>query len=329
MARIALVHDVAGVAAVQAELLRSSGHDVDQIALPTVGSSWRWPAKGASLPIRLAAYVPTANRIRNGNYDVVHIHWLSHGIVGVLAGRAFFAQAHGSDLHLNMSNPVYRWVTRRVLGRAKKVFYVTPNLRTFLGDYSDKLMYLPNPVDMRGVGAAYPAPTEVANVVVFTRLDPVKGVDRIFPAVERLSSFARVTALEWGPLARDYVRRYARWVSFVKPIPHTGIGAFLSQFDVAIGQMRQGILSLMEIEAMGAGRPLITNVDRSLYPDDPPPVVSASGPDEIVEAVEKLRQAPEELARLSGAGRDWAMRNHSYAHHLRLLESAYFGEGAS
>jgi Glycosyl transferases group 1 len=138
----------------------------------------------------------------------------------------------------------------------------------------------------------------------------------------------RITALDWGRLARDYVRRYGSWVNFVKPIPHSGVGAFLSQFDVVVGQMRQGILSLMEIEALGAGRPLITAVDWSLYPDDPPPVLSASAPEAIVEAVERLRDHPEELSRLSAGGRDWAMRNHSYAHHLRLLEKAYFDEGA-
>ena len=44
MARIALVHDIAGVAAAQAEILRKAGHDVDQIPLPAYGASWRWPA---------------------------------------------------------------------------------------------------------------------------------------------------------------------------------------------------------------------------------------------------------------------------------------------
>src|SRR5712692_7528132 len=147
MARIALVHDVAGVAAVQADLLRSAGHDVDQIALPAIGATWMWPAKAVALPVRLAAYLPTIARLRSAKYDIVHIHWLSHGIVGVLAGRSFFAQAHGSDLHLNVDNSVYRWVTRSVLKHARKIFYVTPNLRSYLKDVEDKAIYLPNPVD--------------------------------------------------------------------------------------------------------------------------------------------------------------------------------------
>lgn len=325
MARIALVHDVAGVAAVQAELLRSAGHEVDQVALPVVGASWGWPAKGFALPLRLVAYLPTARRLRRGRYDVIHVHWLTHGIVAVMARRPFFVQAHGSDLHLNLNNWTYRRVTESVLKHAKTIFYVTPNLRQYLEAYSDKLVLLPNPVEMRGIAQAGPAPTSVTKVMIFTRLDPVKGVDRIFPAVERLAGSVELTALDWGPLARDYVRRYRDSVRFVKPMPHSEIGAFLRQFDVVIGQMRQGILSLMEIEALGAGRPLITAVDWTLYPDDPPPVISASGPDAIVEAVESLRVDTAELERLSQEGREWAMRNHSYAHHLHLLEAAYFG----
>lgn len=323
MARIALVHDVAGIAAVQARLLRSAGHEVDEIALPAIGAGWRWPMKAAALPIRLLAYLPTIRHVRNGGYDVVHIHWLTNGIVGLLAGRPFFVQAHGSDLHLNLRNPVYRVLTRRVLRGASKIFYVTPNLRPYLAAYEDRLVYLPNPVDMRGVGPEHEPPGAVEKIVVFTRLDPVKGVERIFPVVERLSRTVEVTALEWGPLARAYVRRYARWVRFVKRVPHDEIGAFLSQFDVVIGQMRQGILSLMEIEALGTGRPLITAVDWSLYQDDPPPVVGVSGEAEIADAVEGLRAHPERLAEMARQGRDWAFRNHSYAHHLELLQSAY------
>jgi glycosyltransferase involved in cell wall biosynthesis len=325
VARIALVHDIAGIAAIQADLLRGAGHEVDQFALPVVGASWRWPGKAFALPIRLASYLPAAGRLRRGRYDVIHIHWLTHGIVGVMAGRPFYAQAHGSDLHMNLKNPVYRRITNTVLDRAKKVFYVTPNLPAFLERYSEKLLYLPNPVEIQGIERPVPPPTELSKVVIFTRLDPVKGVDSIFPAVERLSKMVEVTALDWGPLAREYRRKYGAWVRFAKPIPHDDVGTFLRQFDVVIGQMRQGILSLMEIEALSAGRPLITAVDWSLYPVDPPPVIAASGGDAIVAAVEKLHGNPSELARLSREGRDWAVRNHGYAHHLQLLESAYFG----
>jgi glycosyltransferase involved in cell wall biosynthesis len=325
MARIALVHDVAGVAAVQADLLRSAGHEVDQIALPSYGATWKWPAKALALPVRLAAYLPVVKRLRRTRYDVVHIHWLSHGIVGVLAGRAFFAQAHGSDLHVNAGKPVYGRVIRSVLKHADKIFYVTPNLRSYLKDVEHKSFYLPNPVDTGDIERRVAPPTSVSKALIFTRLDPIKGVDLIFPAVEKLSQVVKVTAFDWGPLAKDYERDYGRWVQFVKPIPHADIPEFLAGFDVVVGQMRQGSLGLMEIEALAAGRPLITGIDWSQYPDDPPPVIAASGPEGVAAAVERLRSAPGQLAELSLNGRRWAIRNHGFSHHLELLESAYFG----
>jgi hypothetical protein len=41
--------------------------------------------------------------------------------------------------------------------------------------------------------------------------------------------------------------------------------------------------------------------------------------------VEGLRNNPNELAKLSRSGREWVIRNHSFTHHLKLLEAAYFG----
>ncbi|HET7421019.1 MAG TPA: glycosyltransferase family 4 protein, partial [Candidatus Dormibacteraeota bacterium] len=261
-------------------------------------------------------------------YDVVHIHWLPNGVVGLLLGRPFFAQAHGSDLHVNLANPAYRALTRRVLRKATNVFYVTPNLRAYMNGYEAKLRYLPNPVDVDAIAPSANPPERLSKVLIFTRLDPVKGVDRIFPAAERLSRSVELTAPDWGPLASQYRQLYGHHVRFAAPVPHAEIGKFVQQFDVVIGQMKQGILSLSEIEAMAAGRPVITAVNWDLY-DDKPPVIGASGPDEIVAAVEGLKADPARLAALSEEGREWVRRNHSPRRHLEILEAAYFGAGTS
>jgi glycosyltransferase involved in cell wall biosynthesis/O-antigen ligase len=326
-ARIAMVHDIAGVAKVQAEILRGAGHAVDLIALPELGASWRWPAKALAIPFRLSLYLPAILKLRSDRYDVVHVHWLSQGIVGLLAGRPFFSQAHGSDLHVNLRNPVLARLTRSVLESAEVVFYVTPNLPAYVPEFKSKLLYLPNPVLVEAVAEA--APGALARALIFTRLAEVKGVDRIFPAVERLRRSVEVTALDWGPLSTEYRQRYAGPVRFVSPVPHEEIRAFLGQFDVVIGQMHQGSLGLSELEAMAVGRPVITGIDWSLYPHDPPPVIAAANADDIVAAVERLKNDGAELARLSREGREWVRRNHGYAHHLQLLESAYFGPEVS
>ena len=63
-------------------------------------------------------------------------------------------------------------------------------------------------------------PTAVRRIGIFMRLDPVKGVERVFPAVERLREWADLTAVAWGPLTDEYVRRYGNVMDFVEPVPH-------------------------------------------------------------------------------------------------------------
>ena len=330
MARIALVHDIAGVAAVQAEILRDAGHEVDHIRLPDFGQKWSVLAKALTLPIRLLMYVPAVLRLRRGRYDVIHIHWVPRGLIGLMARRPFLIQAHGSDIHKEINTPGLFSLNRRVLEDARVIFYVTPNLEPFIHRFSGKLRYLPNPVNVRMFADAPRAPKRVERVVIFMRLDPVKGVDKVFPAAERLAAMGiELTALAWGPLTAEYRARYGEFVRFTEPVPHHEIGAFLEHFDLVVGQMEQGALGLSEVEAMAAGRPLITGIDRSLYyAGDKPPVVSSSDPDELVDQVETLRDDAKRLANLSREGREWVRRNHGYEHHLELLEAAYFGAAA-
>jgi glycosyltransferase involved in cell wall biosynthesis len=138
-----------------------------------------------------------------------------------------------------------------------------------------------------------------------------------------------LTALAWGPLAEEYRARYGRSVRFIDPVPHHQVGQFLEQFDLVVGQMEQGALGLSEIEAMAAGRPLITGIDRSLYyPGDKPPVVFSGSPDQLIEQVETLHEDAKRLANLSREGREWVRRNHGYERHLEILQRAYFGDAA-
>jgi glycosyltransferase involved in cell wall biosynthesis len=329
MARVALVHDVAGVAETQARVLRSAGHQVDHLRLPDFGSDWPWWAKGITLPVRLALYVPTVWRLRREPYDVIHIHWVSRGIIGLLSGKRFLIQAHGSDLHLNVHTPGLRQLCRAVLERAGLIFYVSPNLTTFVGRFSSKLFYLPNPIDVRAIADQPRPPEQVRRVLIFMRIDSVKGVDHVFPAAECLAKMGiEITAIRWGPLADRYAQRYGRVVNFVRPIAHECIGDFLQGFDLVVGQMEQGALGLSELEAMAAGRPLITGIDRHMYPGDKPPVVSSGQPDELVEQISRLIHDAKRLENLSREGRAWVRRNHGFERHLQLLEEAYFRRGA-
>lgn len=330
VARIALVHDVAGVAEIQAQILRKAGHEVDHLRLPDFGATWGFFAKAVTLPIRLALYLPTILRLRRESYDVIHIHWVPRGIVGVLSSKPFLIQAHGSDLHQHVSTPGIHSLCRLVLERARTIFYVTPNLEPFIHRFATKSVYLPNPINVGALDMVPAPPRQIRRAVIFMRLDPVKGVDRVFPAVDRLASMGiELTALKWGPLSDEYVNRYSDVVQFVDPVPHERIGWFLSTFDLVIGQMEQGALGLSELEAMAAGRPLISGIDRSQYPGDKPPVVSSYDPNELVEQVGRLKDDSRRLENLHREGRAWVRRNHGFERHLELLETAYSRSAAA
>src|ERR1700716_141407 len=123
--RIAIVNDVAGVGSLQAKLLNAAGYSATFIDLPKPGASLPLWAKLFVLPVRLARYIPIIRHLRRGNYDLVHIHFVSQGFIGLLVGKPFYIHAHGHDLHTNMSNPLLRWVSRQAMNRARAIFYVT------------------------------------------------------------------------------------------------------------------------------------------------------------------------------------------------------------
>jgi len=132
MARITMVHDIAGVAEVEARLLREAGHEVTMVRLSSLGAGWSWPWKILGLGLRLLSFLPIVARLRRHPPEILHIHWVPMGVIGVLSGRPFFLSAHGSDLHQHFRNPVLRAVSRAILRRARCVFYSTPNLAAFL-----------------------------------------------------------------------------------------------------------------------------------------------------------------------------------------------------
>jgi glycosyltransferase involved in cell wall biosynthesis len=255
----------------------------------------------------------------------LHIHFITQGIIGLAVGKPYFIHAHGSDLHVNFRSPIKKALSLTVLRHSRAVFYVTPNLRHFLQGFEDKACLIGNPIDTRAFRARR-TPSVISDVLVFARLEPVKGVDRIFQHIEDLVHLVKVTAIAWGPWASRYRKRYGSMVRFVEPVPHSEIPSFLQGFDAVIGQMHQGILSLSELEALAMGRVVITGLDQRLYGTDPPPVVRVSGGEEIVHAVKRLIGDPDEVVRLSRAGPPWIEKHHGSKRHLQLLTRAYLRE---
>lgn len=322
MGRVAVVNDVAGVATLQVAALRQAGWEADLYDIPKPAARWPWLAKLLAAPLRLALYIPVVVRLRRGRYDLVHVHFVSHGVVGALSGRPYFLQAHGSDLHHNFKHPALRWWSARWMRRARAIFYVTPNLAAYLGDFRAKSVLLPNPIDVaRFVDIR--APDRIEKVLIFMRLDPVKGPERVFSAAAELASLVSLTAIDAGSLAGEYKQRYADRVAFIRPVAHTDVPALLTGFDAVVGQMEQGVPGLSELEAMAAGRIVLMSIDLRLYRDETPPIVRVADGQDIVARLIELRADTAQLHRLSSAGRAWLQNRHSLHAHARALIACY------
>jgi len=323
--KIAMVSDVAGVGLAETAMLKDAGYDVQFFKLPTLGASWPPVAKALAMPMRLAGYLPVIAKLRRGRYDFLHIHFITHGIVGLAVGKPYFIHAHGSDLHVNFNSQLKKAISMRVLTHSRAIFYVTPNLSRFLEGFEEKAYLIGNPIDTVAFRARQP-PSAISDALIFARLEPVKGVDRIFEHVEDLARMVNVTAIAWGPWAREYRKRYGEIVRFIDTVPHTKVPSLLQTFDLVIGQMHQGILSLSELEALAMGRIVITRLDQCLYVTDPPPVVNVAAADGIIDAIKRLIEHPDEVRRLSQAGPAWIEKHHGSKVHLQKLTHAYIGE---
>jgi glycosyltransferase involved in cell wall biosynthesis len=322
LTRIAIINDVAGVGSLQTRILNGAGYEAEFIDLPKPGGSWPLYAKLLILPARLAAYVPIILRLRRGEYDLVHVHFVSQGFIGVLSGKPFVIHGHGHDLHTNMKNPLLRWISRAAMKRARAIFYVTPDLAPHVDEFASKAYLLPNPLEPAFFNNVEP-PRQLRKVLLFTRLYPIKGPEEVFEAAPELAKLVDVSAISWGPLGPALREKYGHTVHFVDRVPRDQVPHLIDSYDAVIGQMKLGILSLSELEAMARGRLVFMRLDRSLYPNDPPPVVDVADGTALVEAVRRLQADPAEMERITAAGRAWVARRHGVDGFLRTLGHGY------
>lgn len=324
--RIAIINDIAGVGSLQTKILNDAGYDAAFIDLPKPAAAWPWLAKLAAMPYRLALYVPIIRRLRRSDYDLVHIHFVSQGFIGILIGKPFVLHAHGHDVRTNLSNPLLRWISRLAMKHAIAIFYVTPDLRQYLAGYAGKAFLLPNPLPPVFFENVQP-PTRLRRVLIFTRLDPIKGPQELFSVADELSGLVDVTTISWGLLASRLRAQHSGRIQFIDRVSPDRVPALIDQFDAVIGQMKLGILSLSELEAMARGRMVFMRLDRSLYADDPPPVVDVASGDELVRELRRLQSDPEEMRRISDAGREWVRRRHGLDGYLTVLRRGYADAG--
>lgn len=307
--RVAQVGDVARVAIA---LTRALGSDcrVIRIALRQPGARLAGPLKVLALPLRIAELVLASVRVRRLRPDVVHIHWVPNGLIGILAGRPWVIHCHGDDIRALSwpRRPLFHWI----LGRATVVVVSTPDL----------LDWIPRKFEPRYVPTPIPPfermdVPEDRDVLVASAAYPGKGTAVAFAAIERLRSLrpglkaAGISGPLFPPVAAQ-----------LPMMPHANFLRELARSRVVLGQFEIGSLGVADLEAMALGRPVVTFVEKGRYVS-PPPVISTTDPETIAARVAELLDDPRRRNEIGKACRAWVTETHSDAAVRRTLLALY------
>ncbi len=306
--RIVEINDIASVATELGAGLKARGHDVTLIQPRLVGAKLHPALKPVVGPVRAVEWLSLIRTVRQGNFDLAHIHYAYLGMLGALGKFPYILHCHGSDLR--SPTTVTRPLIYRALRHADHVFYSTPDLAPFVNNVRDDGEFLPNPIDTDEF-RPMASPSDRKDVMICCALTDIKGAPEILEACRQLQRYRpeiRITAIAGG----SYTDKFSLLpnVTLIHRQFRERLPEIMNRHGVIIGSVELGIAGMAELEAMACGRPVINWFDfPAAYPDAPPFVQGATGP-EIAAAVERLVDDPSQRADLGASGRDWVIRHH-------------------
>ena len=257
--RVAHVNDIAYVASELARAQRLQGLEAIVFDPNKPGGNLPYPFKSISWSLRAPALARLAMRLRRGHFDVVHVHYATHGILGVASGAPFVVHCHGSDVrYVRPASFAGRYLAR-VMRSASEVLYATPDLKEWAQGLRADARFVPNPID---VDRFSPGQTPDRDILLGVRQHPIKGTQVAIDAVAELRRRrpeTTVTLISDGPLAAYAVERLANDVMVVGRQAHDAMPDLLRRHRVTLGQFRLGILSQYELEAMACGIPVVAD----------------------------------------------------------------------
>jgi glycosyltransferase involved in cell wall biosynthesis len=308
--RFVQVNDIASVASELAVALRRRGHEVDLFYPKLHGAGLPPLGKVAVSPLRFTDWLRLAWRLRRGNYDAVHIHYAYLGIVGLIARVPYVLHCHGDDVR-DVERRIWAPMIRLAIRRARHVYYSTPDLREPLLRIRPDVEFLPNPIDIDEF-VPQPLPADAGDVFVACALAENKGVANILDAMRRLGQSApsvRLTAVAGG-IGTAEAEEMPN-VLLLMHQPRRKLPTLMARHRVIVGQVHQGAVGMVELEALACGRPVVTWFTYNDSYPEPPPFVQALRGEEIATAIRRLLDDPAEAARIGAASREWVVRHHN------------------
>lgn len=291
--------------------LAKEGLDAGVICAPGAACGDRFRAAG--LPVTELAFRNRLDRrairaarvvLRDGGYTCVHSLRNSDLSCMLLAARGLpvkHVAYRGTAGHLGWWDPASRLTYLNP--RVDRIVCVSEAVRQYLlslGLAAEKLVTIHKGHDVGWYrGLAGPSPVELgvpagACTVVFTgNVRPVKGVDVLLDAMERLPADANVHLVLVGEARDRRVRRLAKRAAAQERVHTTGF-----REDAAAIAGKGDIFVMPSVEREGLPRAVIEAMAQNV-----PPVVSATGgmPELVVDGVSGLVVPPRDADALAGA----------------------------
>ena len=224
--------------------------------------------------------------------DIYHANYLLQDcyIALKLGKRPLLGHAHGSDLRLGLTHPLWKNIVLYNLKNSDKILVSTPDILELARSYREDAEYIPNPVDIQ---IFYPKPLSEKRekLMVLIASDSnwtVKGTDIVIKALSKIKEQVYVSIIGYG---RDLEKtlRLARSLGLnIHVLPktsHKKIREYYWKHDVVIDRFKLGSLGMISLEAIACGRPVVTYVS-SKYPEyNSFPLKDISTEEKIIEAV--------------------------------------------
>ncbi len=324
--RILYIYNINRVAQTVGSTLASHGYAVCIFEPSLLGASAALPTRLWRMPQRVLSLRHVVNMLNTEHFDLVHIHWASYGIVGLVSRIPFIIECHGSDVRYRTAQPFFRSLLAPAFGRAQSLLCITPDLLAPVQSLRSDALFFPGPVDTDRFVAPEDKTTHPWTILLFTRLDPIKGPGI---AVEGIARFAArhpsvlVQLLDWGLLKAEYKERYGRRFEFLPPMPSDKVQHLINAADVIVGQSKLGILSFCELQAMSCEKPVICPFHYDSVYADPPPIFRANNAEQIDQQLEFLYHNPD-IARTRGKqARSWVIEHHGLEKVVLKLKHLY------
>lgn len=321
--KVVHVNDIAYVASILVHELRTAGVDASLLIPDAPGASWPYPQKLATIPLRAWILATAGARLRRPEIDIVHVHYATHALTGLVSGRPYVVHCHGSDVRgVSPSGPTGKLLAS-LLARASAVLYATPDLAPWAERLRPGAAFLPNPVDTASFA---PEAAKSVDVLVGTKLDPIKGSKEIVDVLRGIRSIrpqTTFTIINQGSGLADAVSAAGANAAVIEPVPHREMPALLRRHRTAIGQFRLGILSQVELEAIASGVPVATAFRYEAAYEVRPPLMAAATAQQAARSIASLLDDRDSRSALGFAGRSWVIENHEAGAIARRLLRIY------